>query len=285
VDQEKTPRERAEDLIHLLVPDWRPTPRQGLWAIRATIVLGVLVAIGYAYGITLWDWAQLLIVPAALAGGVAWLNWAQRQRERQAEEAAREREREATAAQQERQQIAEEARRKRELERDEKRRMAENLDELRKDLLQRLRQAFNDFKRIKRLLRAQAFTPAYYGKLDPEAKVNLVQYDKHLQVLNDVQLDLEVIAADAEANLMVFEHSKQIARDIEVMADFLNDAIKESGSERGNYDPDNPPKISDLRMLAEVVGPGWMGKRRLKFKDAYKNAVKCIQRDILESNE
>ena len=275
MDQDKTPRERAEDLLmHLLVPDWRPTPRQGLWAIRATIVLGVLVAIGYAYGITLWDWAQLLIVPAALAGGVAWLNWAQRQRERQAEEARRKRELEI-----------EKQRAQQDKERDEKRRRAENLDELRKDLLQRLRQAFNDFKRIKRLLRAKAFTPAYYGKLDPEAKVVLVQYDKHLQVLNDVQLDLEVIAADAEANLMVFEHSKQIARDIKVMAEFLNDAIKESGRERGNYDSHNPPKISDLRMLAEVVGPGGMGERRRKFKDAYKNAVKCIQRDILESNE
>jgi uncharacterized protein YjbI with pentapeptide repeats len=116
VDQDKTSRERTENLIRLLVSDWRPTPRQGLWGIRAAILLGVLISIGYAYGITLWDWAQLLIVPAALAGGVAWLNWAQRQRDRQAEEATREREREAAVAQQERLQSAEEARRKRELE-------------------------------------------------------------------------------------------------------------------------------------------------------------------------
>ncbi len=72
VEPEKTSRERAEDPISLLVPTWRPTPRQGLWAIRIAIVLGTLIAIGYSYGITLWDWANLLIVPAVIAGGGVW---------------------------------------------------------------------------------------------------------------------------------------------------------------------------------------------------------------------
>jgi hypothetical protein len=65
-----------------LVPsDWRPTPRQGLWAIRIGVVLGLLVAIGYSYGITLWDWAKLLIVPAVIAAGGLWFNTQQRERE------------------------------------------------------------------------------------------------------------------------------------------------------------------------------------------------------------
>jgi CHASE2 domain-containing sensor protein len=63
----KSPRERAGDLITLLVSDWRPSPRQVLWAIRIGIVLSILVAIGYSYGITLWDWSKLLVVPAAIA--------------------------------------------------------------------------------------------------------------------------------------------------------------------------------------------------------------------------
>lgn len=42
----KSPRERAGDLITLLVSDWRPSPRQVLWAIRIGIVLSILVAIG-----------------------------------------------------------------------------------------------------------------------------------------------------------------------------------------------------------------------------------------------
>jgi len=81
VEPEKTPRERAENLISLLVSDWRPTPRQSLWAIRIATVLVVLIAFGYAYGITLWDWAKLLIVPAAIAFAGLWFNAQQKERE------------------------------------------------------------------------------------------------------------------------------------------------------------------------------------------------------------
>jgi hypothetical protein len=55
-----------------MVPDWRPTIGQGLWMIRIAIVLSILV--GYGYGITLWDWLRLLIVPAAIAGAGLWFN-------------------------------------------------------------------------------------------------------------------------------------------------------------------------------------------------------------------
>jgi hypothetical protein len=83
VDREQTPQERARELVRLLVPDWRPTTRQALWVIRIAIVLGVLITIGYSYGITLWDWAKLLIVPAVLAAGGVWFNQQQRERELQ----------------------------------------------------------------------------------------------------------------------------------------------------------------------------------------------------------
>jgi hypothetical protein len=78
VEPEKTLRERAEDLISLLVPDWRPTPRQSLWIIRIGVVLGLLFAIGYTYGVTLWDWIKLLIAPAVIAAGGLWFNAQQR---------------------------------------------------------------------------------------------------------------------------------------------------------------------------------------------------------------
>ena len=81
MEPEKIPRERTEDLISLLVPDWRPTRQEVLWAIRLAIVFGVLIAIGYRYDITLWDWLKLLIVPVVIAGGGIWFNRQQRQRE------------------------------------------------------------------------------------------------------------------------------------------------------------------------------------------------------------
>jgi uncharacterized protein YjbI with pentapeptide repeats len=80
VEPEKSSRQRAEELISLLVADWRPNPLQGLWAIRIVIVLSLLVAIGYYYGITLWDWIKLLVVPAAIAAGGLWFNAQQQER-------------------------------------------------------------------------------------------------------------------------------------------------------------------------------------------------------------
>jgi hypothetical protein len=87
----KSPRDRAEDLISLLVADWRPTPRQVLWIVRIGIVLSLLVAIGYAYGVTLWDWIKLLIVPAVIAAGGLWFN--QQQQKRQQDDVRQQQER------------------------------------------------------------------------------------------------------------------------------------------------------------------------------------------------
>ena len=80
MEPEKTPRDRAEDLISLLL-GWRPTPQHGVWVLRLAVVLVVLVAIGHAYNVTLLDWLKLLIVPAVIAGVGIWFNHQQRERE------------------------------------------------------------------------------------------------------------------------------------------------------------------------------------------------------------
>jgi uncharacterized protein YjbI with pentapeptide repeats len=75
VDQEPhSARERAVLLLRAtILPGWHPTPGQRLvWAIRAAIILGVFVLIASAvdktlFGKPVWDWLDLLVVPAALA--------------------------------------------------------------------------------------------------------------------------------------------------------------------------------------------------------------------------
>jgi uncharacterized protein YjbI with pentapeptide repeats len=49
------------------------------------------VLIGYRYGITLWDWIKLLIVPAVIAGGGLWFNRQQQDRQREDEQRQQER--------------------------------------------------------------------------------------------------------------------------------------------------------------------------------------------------
>ena len=83
MDQERKFRRRS--FISELVPDWRPAREQVLWAVRSVIVvvvvLGLLTLIGLPFGITLWAWVKLLIVPAVIAAGAIWFNRQQRTRE------------------------------------------------------------------------------------------------------------------------------------------------------------------------------------------------------------
>jgi hypothetical protein len=91
VQQEsQTTLERALLLLRLLVPDrllnWRLTTMQLVWFIRGLILLGLLLAIGAPYNKGLWDWLDLLIVPAVIAGGVLLLDQRQRARDQAAEQ-------------------------------------------------------------------------------------------------------------------------------------------------------------------------------------------------------
>jgi hypothetical protein len=59
----------------------QPTRRQVLWTVAAFAFLTVAILIGYRYGIMLWDWLDLLVVPAVIAAGGLWFNRQQRERE------------------------------------------------------------------------------------------------------------------------------------------------------------------------------------------------------------
>jgi hypothetical protein len=72
--KQQTPRDRARNLVDLLVPDWRPTAAQLLWGIRIAIglivLLGIASLIGGQYDKTIWDSAQLLLtasIPVVIA--------------------------------------------------------------------------------------------------------------------------------------------------------------------------------------------------------------------------
>jgi uncharacterized protein YjbI with pentapeptide repeats len=84
VERKQKLRERASKFLKDLVPNWRPSREQKLWTIRITLVLvvflGIFTLVGLPFGITLWDWVKLLIVPTALALGGYLLNRSENQR-------------------------------------------------------------------------------------------------------------------------------------------------------------------------------------------------------------
>jgi hypothetical protein len=73
--------------IRELLPDKRPTRKQVLWVVRIVTLLaftlGGLTLFGLPFGITLWEWVKLLIVPAVIAAVGLWFNSQQRTRELQ----------------------------------------------------------------------------------------------------------------------------------------------------------------------------------------------------------
>jgi hypothetical protein len=74
---------------------WRPTRRQAEWGVAIGAALVLYLVAGYGFrlewtglvkgfpGKTIWDWLELLIVPAVLAAGGIWFNLQQREREQQ----------------------------------------------------------------------------------------------------------------------------------------------------------------------------------------------------------
>jgi hypothetical protein len=67
-----------------------------VWIVGSSVLALALILVGYRYKITLWDWAQLLFVPAVLAAGGLWFN--RQQQERQREDARQQQERELALA-------------------------------------------------------------------------------------------------------------------------------------------------------------------------------------------
>lgn len=110
----QTTLERSLLLLRLLVSDrllkWRLTTNQLVWIIRGLIVLGLLLAIGHPYNKGLWDWLELLIVPAVIAVGVLLLDQRQRERDRAAEQEGQRRQKRAMDEQRNRELQVEEQR-------------------------------------------------------------------------------------------------------------------------------------------------------------------------------
>jgi hypothetical protein len=84
----RTAQERAVLLLRAMLAvlnlGWLPPTSSGrllVWAIRITIGLSVWLLIQSAVNETLWNWLQLLIIPAVLAIGGYWFNRQQQERE------------------------------------------------------------------------------------------------------------------------------------------------------------------------------------------------------------
>jgi uncharacterized protein YjbI with pentapeptide repeats len=141
---------------HQLQSRWQLTRRHVLWAVGIIAFLTVSVFIGYRYGITLWDWIKLLIVPAVIAGGGLWFN--RQQRERELEIAREQREQEVAIAERRAQDEALQA----------------YLDQMSHLLLEKKLRNSEEDAEIRAL--ARAHTLRVLRQLDPNRKRNVLEF-------------------------------------------------------------------------------------------------------------
>ncbi len=160
-------RELVNERLH-----WRPSARQKL-VFWAGVILILLIIAAYSYqwtgfpGKNLWDWLDLLIVPAAVAVGVFFLDKSQRQRERATESAQRERE-----------QQMEDSRRERELEVENQRAMdaalQAYLDHMSHLLLEQGLRDSREEDEVRMLARSRTLT--VIARLDPDRKGSVLRF-------------------------------------------------------------------------------------------------------------
>lgn len=104
------------------------------------------------------------------------------------------------------------------------RKSMEARDELRKQTLRRVTSAFAKTNSLRRHLRSQLRHAVRDVSLD-NATLRTSEYRSSLSIINDVQLDLELIAKDVETDYSLFKNSKAIFLGISRMEEYLNRLI------------------------------------------------------------
>lgn len=131
--------------------------------------------------------------------------------------------------------------------------------EILRDTLRQLIEAYNECKRVRRLLRAKAICTDHSGK----KFVRRDRYDVLLERLNDAQLRLEFYKRYVRWNADLFEEAVGMAEHLEAGEKYLNrvvaeweEATQECSSAESTRDLERLPKLKELIASAkEGFGP------------------------------
>lgn len=162
------------------------------------------------------------------------------------------------------------------------RKREESFDELRKSVLLKLHRSYADAKKSRRVMRAKAFRPAFYDESNQAARVDLEVYDEQMELINETQLELEIIAKDVETNSYAFSDPGKVVENIRSMEQVLNLVVKEWERKRGGFD--QPPLITALPQLLSYVQSDKLDKEsyfRVKFVLNYYQALTLVRQDIV----
>ena len=163
-------------------------------------------------------------------------------------------------------------------EREVERQRREYREELLVATLSRTVAAYGQTKKARRLLRARC-GPGQSGPCN----VQLDEYDKYMEAINDAQLELESLKGDVMTSKPAFTDASSIASLLEAMEKYLGKLIKEYEANRHALVASKGSiPIGNLKRLKDFLTPAdEQNAFKLSVIDSYHEVQKRIRSDLL----
>lgn len=164
-----------------------------------------------------------------------------------------------------------------------KRRIGQSaLQTFRQEYLRNLAKTYRETKRIRRRLRAAGLTTKYGDEAPALNATRRKLYSEQMDILNEVQLELEELNAEAKNIPGAFSDAKALCRAVHTMESYLHDIFDEFSQKWAGLATDPPGVVfGDLGKLADFTGPFEKSQFRKKFTDKFSEAQLRLRGDLL----
>lgn len=155
-------------------------------------------------------------------------------------------------------------------------------DEFRRNIIEKLNKQFIEVKRLRRLIRASN-TPSGGGY---PAFVKVEDYDKLMEEINEIQLQIEVLAKETEAFQGIFSAHAELQNNIDKMEEYLNNIINEY--EHVAPEATGDPLVYSLASVpqaSDLLGPYQGSSFRTEFVKTYYEALDKVRSELIYAGE
>ncbi|UAA39195.1 hypothetical protein KIH87_02190 [Paraneptunicella aestuarii] len=154
-------------------------------------------------------------------------------------------------------------------------------NEFRNSILTRLNNAFIEVKKIRRVLRAVALKRDTGDKILYFVKVD--DYHSQMQLLNEYQLELEVLAKDISTNSALFTNCDEISTNLNSMEEYLNSIVDEYEHKQLTIesDPQGTINTQNLNKLQDLIGNYRGSIFRTEFVHTYYSSLEKVREDLV----
>jgi len=141
--------------------------------------------------------------------------------------------------------------------------------------------AYNDTKRVRRLLRARVLRAAEAHASAESTSIMASEYDTQMETLLDAQLEFESIERRMEGNPTLFDTAR-LDESLESIRGYLHDTLGEYEDQRTEFDGDPPRRrLSELPKLTAFLGEyGWDPEYSREFGTPFREVLKCLRDEI-----